>query len=152
MSPNLSLRDSGGGRCRAGSRLAKLACWGAAQTLLFSCCGGVRRCRYPPRSTAFVRAVRTRHWSWPAWRKKRHAFFFITFFASCFLGCLFRQVYTLYFFLRFFYVNERCDVRSAGVADWNTAQEGGIRSARSPLRRAPLLATPIAMPLQCGRP
>ena len=30
--------------------------------------------------------------------------------------------------------------------------EGGIRSARSPLRRAPLLATPIAMPLQCGRP
>ena len=29
---------------------------------------------------------------------------------------------------------------------------GGIRSVRSPLRRAPLLATPIAMPLQCGRP
>ena len=28
-----------------GSRLAKLARWGGAQTLLFSCCGGVRRCR-----------------------------------------------------------------------------------------------------------
>ena len=27
-----------------------------------------------------------------------------------------------------------------------------IRSVRSPLRRAPLLAAPIATPLQCGRP
>ena len=47
--------------------------------------------------------------------------------------------------------NGRCDVRSAGVADWITAR-GGIRSVRSPLRRPPLLATPIAKPLQCGRP
>ena len=27
-----------------------------------------------------------------------------------------------------------------------------VRSVRSPPRRAPLLATPIAKPLQCGRP
>ena len=56
-------------------------------------------------------------------------------------------------------------VRSAGVADWNTTgklhehvHEGGLgtRSVRSPLRRAmrraPLLATPIATPLQGGCP
>ena len=47
--------------------------------------------------------------------------------------------------------DERRDVRSAGVADWTTAR-GGVRSVRSPLRRAPLLATPIATPLQGGRP
>jgi hypothetical protein len=33
-----------------------------------------------------------------------------------------------------------------------TLHDGGIRSVRSPPRRAPLLATPIAKPLQCGRP
>ena len=40
------------------------------------------------------------------------------------------------------------------IQAWLTGSlhEGGIRSARSPLRRAPLLATPIAMPLQFGRP
>ena len=48
--------------------------------------------------------------------------------------------------------DERRDVRSAGVADWATARGGDIRSVRSPPRRAPLLATPIATPLQGGRP
>ena len=43
--------------------------------------------------------------------------------------------------------DERRDVRSAGVADWITARRG-IRKVRSPLRRVPLLATPIATPLQ----
>ena len=33
-----------------------------------------------------------------------------------------------------------------------TLHEGGIRSVRSPPRRAPLPATPIAKPLQCRRP
>jgi hypothetical protein len=37
-------------------------------------------------------------------------------------------------------------------ADWPINGKGGIRSVRSPLRRAPLLATPIATPLQGGRP
>ena len=37
---------------------------------------------------------------------------------------------------------------------WLTGRlhDGGIRSVRSPLRRVPLLATPIATPLQGGRP
>ena len=66
--------------------------------------------------------------------------------------------------------NERCDVRSffasprtddrrtndatCGPQAWltGTLHEGGIRSVRSPPRRAPLLATPIAKPLQCDRP
>ena len=41
------------------------------------------------------------------------------------------------------------------VNEWLTGRlhEGGTRSVRSPLRRAPFLATPIATPLlQCGRP
>ena len=43
---------------------------------------------------------------------------------------------------------------TCGPQAWLTGSlhDGGIRSVRSPLRRAPLLATPIAMPLQCGRP
>ena len=43
---------------------------------------------------------------------------------------------------------------TCGPQAWLTGKlhDGGIRSVRSPLRRAPLLATPIAMPLQCGRP
>ena len=43
---------------------------------------------------------------------------------------------------------------TCGPQAWLTGSlhEGGIRSVRSSLRRAPLLATPIATPLHCGRP
>ena len=43
---------------------------------------------------------------------------------------------------------------TCGPPAWltGTLHEGGIRSVRSPPRRAPLLATPIATPLQGGRP
>ena len=43
---------------------------------------------------------------------------------------------------------------TCGPPAWLTGRrhEGGLRSARSPLRRAPLLAAPIATPLQGGRP
>ena len=43
---------------------------------------------------------------------------------------------------------------TCGPPAWLTGSlhEGGIRSVRSPPRRAPLLATPIATPLQGGRP
>ena len=43
---------------------------------------------------------------------------------------------------------------TCGPQAWLTGalHEGGIRSVRSTPRRAPLLATPIAKPLQCGRP
>ena len=43
---------------------------------------------------------------------------------------------------------------TCGPPAWLTGSlhEGGTRSVRSPLRRAPLLATPIATPLQGGRP
>ena len=43
---------------------------------------------------------------------------------------------------------------TCGPPAWLTGRlhEGGIRSVRSPPRRAPLLATPIATPLQGGRP
>ena len=43
---------------------------------------------------------------------------------------------------------------TCGPQAWLTGKlhEGGTRSVRSPPRRAPLLATPIAKPLQCGRP
>ena len=48
----------------------------------------------------------------------------------------------------------RKDDATCGPQAWLTGSlhDGGIWSVRSPLRRAPLLATPIAMPLQCGRP
>ena len=39
-----------------------------------------------------------------------------------------------------------------GLLQEGKLHDGGIRSVRSPLRRSPLLATPIATPLQCGRP
>ena len=44
--------------------------------------------------------------------------------------------------------------RRRGRGAWLTGRlhDGGIRSVRSPPRRAPLLATPIATPLQGGRP
>ena len=50
--------------------------------------------------------------------------------------------------------DRRTNGATCGPQAWLTGKlhEGGIRSVRSPLRRAPLLATPIAMPLQCGRP
>ena len=50
--------------------------------------------------------------------------------------------------------NRRTNEATCGPQAWLTGRlhEGGIRSVRSPLRRAPLLATPIAKPLQCGRP
>ena len=50
--------------------------------------------------------------------------------------------------------DRRTDEATCGPQAWLTGRlhEGGIRSVRSPLRRAPLLATPIAKPLQCGRP
>ena len=44
---------------------------------------------------------------------------------------------------------------TCGPQAWLTGSlhDGGVWSVRSPpLRRAPLLAAPIAMPLQCGRP
>ena len=43
---------------------------------------------------------------------------------------------------------------TCGPQAWLTGSlhYGGIRSVRSPLRRPPLLAAPIATPLQCGRP
>ena len=49
--------------------------------------------------------------------------------------------------------DERRDVRSAGVADWKTSRRGNTERTLTPAcRRAPLLATPIATPLQGGRP
>ena len=50
--------------------------------------------------------------------------------------------------------DRRTDEATCGPQAWLTGSlhGGGIRSARSPLRRAPLLATPIAKPLQCDRP
>ena len=50
--------------------------------------------------------------------------------------------------------DRRTNDATSGPQEWltGTLHEGGIRSVRSPLRRAPLLATPIATPLQCGRP
>ena len=46
------------------------------------------------------------------------------------------------------------DDATCGPQAWltGTLHGGGIRSVRSPPRRAPLLAAPIAKPLQCGRP
>ena len=43
---------------------------------------------------------------------------------------------------------------TCGPPAWltGTLHEGGTRGVRSPLRRAPLLAIPIATPLQGGRP
>ena len=50
--------------------------------------------------------------------------------------------------------DQRTNDATCGPQAWLTGRlhDGGIRSVRSPLRRAPLLATPIAKPLQCGRP
>ena len=50
--------------------------------------------------------------------------------------------------------DRRTNDATCGPQAWltGTLHDGGIRSVRSPLRRAPLLATPIATPLQCGRP
>ena len=50
--------------------------------------------------------------------------------------------------------DRRTDDATCGPQAWltGTLHGGGIRSVRSPPRRAPLLATPIAKPLQCGRP
>ena len=50
--------------------------------------------------------------------------------------------------------DRRTNDATCGPQEWltGTLHDGGIRSVRSPLRRAPLLATPIATPLQCGRP
>ena len=50
--------------------------------------------------------------------------------------------------------DRRTNDATSGPQEWltGTLHDGGIRSVRSPLRRAPLLATPIATPLQCGRP
>ena len=50
--------------------------------------------------------------------------------------------------------DRRTNDATSGPQEWLTESlhEGGIRSVRSPLRRDPLLATPIATPLQCSRP
>ena len=50
--------------------------------------------------------------------------------------------------------DRRTNDATSGPQEWLTGSlhDGGIRSVRSPLWRAPLLATPIATPLQCGRP
>ena len=50
--------------------------------------------------------------------------------------------------------DRRTNDATCGPQAWLTGSlhGGGIRSVRSPLRRPPLLATPIATPLQCGRP
>ena len=50
--------------------------------------------------------------------------------------------------------DRRTNDATFGQQAWLTGSlhDGGIRSVRSPLRRPPLLATRIAMPLQCGRP
>ena len=50
--------------------------------------------------------------------------------------------------------DRRTNDATSGPQEWLTGSlhDGGIRSVRSPLRRAPLPATPIATPLQCGRP
>ena len=50
--------------------------------------------------------------------------------------------------------DRRTNDATCGPQAWLTGRlhYGGIRSVRSPLRRPPLLATPIATPLQCGRP
>ena len=48
-----------------------------------------------------------------------------------------------------------CDTTMVdGPPEWLTGKlhDGGTRSVRSPPRRPPLLATPIATPLQGGRP
>ena len=43
-------------------------------------------------------------------------------------------------------------VRSAGVADWITALQGNTERTLTAAAPPTLLATPIATPLQCGRP
>ena len=50
--------------------------------------------------------------------------------------------------------DRRTSDTTCGPQAWltGTLHDRGIRSVRSPPRRAPLLATPIAKPLQCGRP
>ena len=50
--------------------------------------------------------------------------------------------------------DERTTRRAVRRHTWltGTLHDGGIRSVRSPPRRAPLLAAPIAKPFQCGRP
>ena len=50
--------------------------------------------------------------------------------------------------------DRRTNDATSGPQEWLTGSlhDGGTRSVRSPLRRAPLPATPIATPLQCGRP
>ena len=50
--------------------------------------------------------------------------------------------------------DRRTNDATCGPQAWlnGSLHYGGIRSARSPLRRPPLLTTPIATPLQCGRP
>ena len=49
--------------------------------------------------------------------------------------------------------DRRTNDATCGPQEWltGTLHEGGIRSVRSPPRRPPLLATPIAKPLQCGQ-
>ena len=49
--------------------------------------------------------------------------------------------------------DRRTNDATSGPQEWLTGRlhYRGTRSVRSPLRRAPLLATPIATPLQCGR-
>ena len=50
-------------------------------------------------------------------------------------------------------VHPGSEMASQNDLAWLTGKlhDGGIRSMRSPLRWGPLLATPIATPLQCGR-
>ena len=50
--------------------------------------------------------------------------------------------------------DRRTNDATCGPQAWlsGSLHYGGIRSVRPSLRRAPLLATPIATPLQCGRP
>ena len=50
--------------------------------------------------------------------------------------------------------DRRTNDATCGPQGWLTKRlhDGRIRSVRSPLRRPLLLATPIATPLQCGRP
>ena len=50
--------------------------------------------------------------------------------------------------------DRRTNDATCGPPEWLTGKlhDGGTRSVRSPLRRPPLLATPIATPLQGGRP
>ena len=107
-------------------------CFALRQPLFLSACSALRRAPYPPASKNTL--AQPRHARPQAkTRKQKHA------------RSALASAHT---------DDRRTDEATCGPQAWLTGSlhYGGIRSVRSPLRRAPLLATPIAKPLQCGRP